>query len=78
MDSCANCAHAVWQMTKHNPPRVNSAKVGRCACPPECREIKLPRAVMGPREAESYINSPRSGGIWHDSPHTDCPTWAPE
>ena len=77
MTSCADCAHARWQMTKHANPRPNPKQSGRCTCPSEGRVVILPRALIAKREVERMLSAPPYSRIWFNEPFADCPTWAP-
>jgi hypothetical protein len=46
MNGCKTCKWAVFEMTKHKPPRVNEKYVGRCEWPvPEM--VALPLSITG-------------------------------
>ena len=46
MNICRQCKWAVWEMTKHKPPRI-SAFFGRCDYPPSAAKQLVPYSYQG-------------------------------
>ena len=80
--SCRDCRFARWQMTSHEPPRVNTKRSIRCECPPDRVTVVLPAAHDIFNESRGHaLTNPRTWGhmaLWYDRPYTDCATWEPK
>lgn len=72
-NSCLDCKYARWEMTKHDPPRINPRQPGRCTY--HVGPLLVPKSVDA-NALESLVNPFRGRpAIWADAPHVDCPTW---
>lgn len=76
--NCATCRYARWQMTNHNPPRVNSQKSGECTYKIDIDHLipaTVPAHVLDWTASRELEN--KKTAIWYRSPLSDCPVWAP-
>lgn len=76
-DDCRNCKWANWQMTNHNPPRINIQAFGKCSysVPIPSLPAVLADNGYGPSKLDLLLNGSHSRAIWSDSAYVDCPVW---
>jgi len=73
VNSCINCAHAVWVRTKNG--RLHPNQEGRCDW--KMPQIDIPMAfyyISNERE----VPKPSGGSIGRLGPYTNCPCWEPK
>lgn len=67
--SCDRCVFAEWEMTAHDPPRINRNRNGRCTYRVQITVYPAPMA----RQIEDLeLEDCRPKAISYTRPYTDC------
>ena len=67
---CGSCKWAQFEMTKHDPPRINTQFAGRCFWPEPPQVLALSITTAYGYQAEHYRNAINAS-------MRGCPTWEP-